>query len=99
MIPTTNNIQAILVAVPAIPVKPNNAAISAITKKISAQLNINTSLVGYVGCCRLSGLNSPKQALCRRLRKCLHDYRCEFFVEEVQSSLMSLKDIFCTSFC
>jgi hypothetical protein len=40
MIPTTNKIQAMFVAVPAIPVKPNTAAIRPITKNVSAQLNI-----------------------------------------------------------
>jgi hypothetical protein len=38
--PTTNKIQAMLAAVPAKPVNPNSAAISAITKKVTAQPNI-----------------------------------------------------------
>jgi hypothetical protein len=38
--PTTNKIQAMLAAVPANPVNPNSAAISAITKKVTAQPNI-----------------------------------------------------------
>jgi len=35
--PTTNKIQAILVAVPAIPVKPNMAATIAMTRNVTAQ--------------------------------------------------------------
>jgi hypothetical protein len=38
--PTTNSIQAIFVAAPAIPVKPNTAAMSPMIRKIIAQLNI-----------------------------------------------------------
>ena len=40
MIPTTNAIHAICVAVPAIPLNPKTAAIIAIIKNVRAQLNI-----------------------------------------------------------
>jgi len=44
MIPTTNAIQAIWVAVPAIPLNPKTPAINAIIKNVRAQLNIFYSL-------------------------------------------------------
>jgi hypothetical protein len=37
---TTNNIQAMFVAVPAIPLSPSTPAISATTRNVTAQLNI-----------------------------------------------------------
>jgi hypothetical protein len=37
---TTNRIHAMLVAVPAIPVKPNRAAINAIIRNVTAQFNM-----------------------------------------------------------
>ncbi len=41
--PTTNNIQAILLAVPAIPLSPSTPATIAIIKNMTAQLNILAS--------------------------------------------------------
>lgn len=44
--PTTNKIQAICVAVPAIPVKPKTAAIRPTIKNVIAQLNIIIPSIG-----------------------------------------------------
>ena len=47
---TTNNIQAIWVAVPAIPLSPSTPAMSATTRNVTAQLNITIppSLVEFL---------------------------------------------------
>lgn len=57
--PTTNRIQAIFTAVPAIPENPNSAAMIAIIKNVTAQLIM---LVSFGPVCYLRGLLIEKPA-------------------------------------